>query len=139
SMGDMQGAYVDLETMLATARASGNHQAEVLALIQLSDILVWLDRTKCLKQAKEALLCSKNLPDPVLQSVALGIWGGLNLLFSPWQKEYADACHEAMAFARSTENSPILHTRLTQHANVELLASHYRDSWLIAEEAIELS
>jgi DNA-binding winged helix-turn-helix (wHTH) protein/tetratricopeptide (TPR) repeat protein len=139
SMGDMPGAYADLNSMLDTARISGNQRSEVLALIQLSDILVWLDRRKCLEVAEEAVMRSKNLADPVLQSVASGIWGGLHLLFGQWQQDFANACHEAMAFARSTANSPILHTRLTQHANVELAASNYRTAWVTAEEAIELS
>ncbi len=139
SMGDMIGAKADLEDMLATALASGSARAEVLALLELSRIQVWLDRGKCLQLAEQALSRSRDLDDPVLQSVAKGMWGGLNLSFDRWRDECASACQEAMGVARATRNPLVLHSRMTQHIYVEMLSSRYRSACATAEEALALS
>src|SRR5690606_3330384 len=129
----------DLEDMLATALASGSARAEVLALLELSRIQVWLDRGKCLQLAEQALSRSCDLDDPVLQSVANGMWGGLNLSFDRWRDEFATACQEAMGVARATRNPLVLHSRMTQHIYVEMLSSRYRSACATAEEALALS
>ena len=139
SMGDMAGAKADLEDMLATAKASGDIRAEVLALVELSRVLVWLNRRQCLELAEKALARSKDLDDRVLQAIVKGMWGGLNLLFGQWRADYASASDEAMSVARATASPHILHTRLTQQIYVELLASRYRIAWATAEEALALS
>lgn len=139
SLGDMAGAKADLEDMLATARISGSSRAEVLALIELSRVLVWLDRRQCLELAEQALVRSKDLEDKILQSVVKGMWGGLNLLFGQWRDDCASACREAMDVARSSANPQLLHARLTQHIYIELLTSRYRSAWATAEEALALS
>lgn len=139
SLGDMAGAKADLEDMLATARISGSSRAEVLALIELSRVLVWLDRRQCLELAEQALARSKDLDDEILQSVVKGMWGGLNLLFGQWREDCASACREAMDVARASASPQLLHTRLTQHIYIELLASRYRSAWATAEEALALS
>ena len=86
SMGEMAGAKADLENMLATATASRNRRAEVLALLELSRVLVWLDRRRCLELAEQAMESSKDLDDKMLQAVVKGMWGGLNLVFGPWRE-----------------------------------------------------
>ncbi|ARO87899.1 transcriptional regulator [Nitrosospira lacus] len=139
SLGDIAGAKADLEEMLATARTSGSSRAEVLALIELSRVLVWLNRRQCLELAEQALARSKDLDDKILQSVVKGMWGGLNLLFGQWREDCASACREAMDVARAVATPQILHTRLTQHIYIELLASRYRSAWTTAEEALALS
>jgi DNA-binding winged helix-turn-helix (wHTH) protein/tetratricopeptide (TPR) repeat protein len=139
SMGDMVGAKTDLEDMLATAKASGSTRAEVLALVELSRVLVWLDRRQCLELAEQAVSRSKDLDDRVLQAVVKGMWGGLNLLFGQWRADYASACDEAMSVARATASPLVLHSRLTQQIYIELLASRYRSAWTTAEEALALS
>ena len=68
---------------------------------------------------------SKDLDDKILQAVVKGMWGGLNLVFAPWRADFAAACHEAMDVARASGNPLVMHSRLTQHIYVELLASHY--------------
>ena len=138
SLGDMAGAKADLEDMLATARTSGSSRAEVLALIELSRVLVWLDRRQCLELAEQALIRSKDLDDKILQSVVKGMWGGLNLLFGQWRDDCASACREAMDVARASANPQLLHARLTQHIYIELLASRYRSAWATAEETLPL-
>ena len=137
-MGEMAGAKADLEDMLATARAAGNRRAEVLALLELSRVLVWLDRRQCLELIEEAVECSKGL-DRILQSVVKGMWGGLNLVFGPWRPDCARACDEAMDEARASANPLVLHSRLTQQIYKELLASDYRKACATAEEALALS
>lgn len=139
SMGDIVGAKTDLEDVLSTAKASGSHRAEILALIELSRILVWLDRRQCLELAEQAVAQSKVLDDKIIQSVVKGVWGGLKLLFGPWRAEYASACYEAMDIARASADHLVLHTRLTQHIYIELLASRYRTASTTAEEALTLS
>ena len=139
SMGDMQGAKSDLEDMLAAARASGSQRAEILALLELSRVVLWMDRRQCLELSEQALACSKNLDDKILQAVVKGMWGGLNLQLGPWRADFAGACHEAMDVARATGNPNIIHARLTQHISVELFASRYRPAWETAEEALTLS
>jgi DNA-binding winged helix-turn-helix (wHTH) protein/tetratricopeptide (TPR) repeat protein len=139
SMGEMAGAKADLENMLATATASGNRQAEVLALLELSRVLVWLDRRRCLKLAEQALESSKDLDDKILQAVVKGMWGGLNLVFGPWRAEFAGACQEAMDVARASANPLVMHSRLTQQVYIELLASRYKNAWAMSEEALALS
>ncbi len=139
SMGDMAGAKADLEDMLATALSADDARAEVVALLELSRIQVWLDRRKCLQLAEQALSRSRDLDDPVLQSIVKGMWGGLNLSFDRWRNECASACLEAMAVARATGNPLVLHTRLTQHIYIETLASRYGSACATAEEALALS
>jgi DNA-binding winged helix-turn-helix (wHTH) protein/tetratricopeptide (TPR) repeat protein len=139
SMGEMAGAKADLENLLACAIASGNVRNEVTALLELSRILAWLDSRKCRERAEQAMMGAKVLGDPVLQSIAEGIWGGMNLLFGPWRAEYAHACYQAMDRARAIASPLILHSRLTQHSYVEMLASHYRRACTTAEEALSLS
>lgn len=139
SMGEMAGAKADLEKMLGTAKASANRRAEVLALLELSRVSVWLDRRECLKLAEQAMQCSKDLDDKILQAVVKGMWGGLNLVFCPWRAEFAQACQEAMDMARASGSPLVMHSRLTQHIYVELLASHYRSACTTAEEALALS
>ncbi|SEK61131.1 AAA family ATPase [Nitrosovibrio tenuis] len=139
SMGEIAGAKADLENMLATAKASGNRRAEVLALLELSRVSVWLDRRECLELAEQAMARSKDLDDGILQSLVKGMWGGLNLLFGPWCADYARACHKAMNVARTSSNPLVLHSRLTQHIYIELLASNYRSACTTAEEALALS
>ena len=128
SMGEMAGAKADLENMLATARASGNRRAEVLALLELSRVLVWLDRRQCLELVEQAMECSKDLDDKILQSVVKGMWGGLNLVFRPWRADFARACDEAMDVARASASPLVLHSRLTQQIYNELLASRLQKS-----------
>jgi DNA-binding winged helix-turn-helix (wHTH) protein/tetratricopeptide (TPR) repeat protein len=139
SMGEMAGAKADLEKMLATATASGNRRAEVLALLELSRVLVWLDRRRCLKLAEQALESSKGLDDKILQAVVKGMWGGLNLVFGPWRADFAAACQEAMDVARASANPLVMHSRLTQQVYIELLASRYKNAWAMSEEALALS
>lgn len=139
SMGDMRGAKADLEDMLAVAKVSGNRQAEILALIELSRVLVWLNRHQCLDLAEQAVTRSKELDDSIIQSVVKGMWGGLNLLLGPWREDFASACHEAMHTARTTASPAVLHSRLTQHIYIELLSSRYRSAAATAEEALALS
>jgi DNA-binding winged helix-turn-helix (wHTH) protein/tetratricopeptide (TPR) repeat protein len=139
SMGEMTGAKADLEDMLATARAAGNRRAEVLALLELSRVLVWLDRRQCLELVEQAMECSKGLDDKILQSVVKGMWGGLNLVFRPWRPDCARACDDAMDEARASANPLVLHSRLTQQIYKELLASDYRKACATAEEALALS
>jgi DNA-binding winged helix-turn-helix (wHTH) protein len=139
SMGEMAGAKADLENLLACAIASGNVRNEVTAFLELSRILAWLDSRKCRERAEQALMRARILGDPVLQSIAEGIWGGMNLLFGPWRPEYARACYHAMDVARATANPLVLHSRLTQHVYIETLASRYRQACVTAEEALALS
>ena len=139
SMGEMAGAKADLEDMLACAIASGNLRNEVMAFLELSRVLAWLDSRKCRERAEQALMRARVLGDPVLQSVAEGIWGGMNLLFGRWRPEYARACYQAMNMARATANPLVMHSRLTQHGYIEMLASRYRQACVTAEEALALS
>ncbi len=139
SMGDMAGAKADLEEMLATAKASGSIRAEVLALVELSRVLVWLDRRICLELAQQAVARSKDLDDRILQSVVNGMWGGLNLLFGKWRADYAIACDDAMNVARASSSPVLLHSRLTQQIYIEILGSRYRNAWATADEALALS
>lgn len=139
SMGEMAGAKADLENLLACAIASGNVRNEVTAFLELSRMLAWLDSRKCRERAEQALMRAKVLGDPILRSIAEGIWGGMNLLFGPWRPEYARACYEAMDMARATANPLVLHSRLTQHSYIEMLASRYRHACTTAEEALALS
>ncbi len=139
AMGDMAGAKADLENMLATARDTGNHRAEVLALLELSRVLVWLDRRQCLKLVEQAVTCSKELDDRILQAVVRGMWGGLNLVFHPWRADFAQAGQEAMNVARASASTLVMHSRLTQHIYIELLASRYQNALATAEEALALS
>jgi tetratricopeptide (TPR) repeat protein len=44
-----------------------------------------------------------------------------------------------MGVARALASPQLLHTRLTQHIYIELLASQYRSAWATAEEALALS
>ena len=139
SMGDMAGAKADLEDMLATAKVSGSIRAEILALVELSRVLVWLDRSRCLELAKQAVARSKDLDDRILQSVVNGMWGGLNLLFGKWRADYASACDDAMNVARASASPVLLHSRLTQQIYIEMLGSRYRNAWATADEALALS
>ena len=139
SMGEMAGAKADLENMLATATASRNRRAEVLALLELSRVLVWLDRRRCLELAEQAMESSKDLDDKMLQAVVKGMWGGLNLVFGPWRADFARACQEAMDVARASASPLVMHSRLTQHVYIELLASRYKNAWEMSEEALALS
>lgn len=139
SMGDVAGAKTDLEDMLATALSSGSAHAEVVALLELSRIQVWLDRGKCLQLVEQALNRSRHVDDPVLQSVVKGMWGGLHLSFDSWREDCVSACQEAMAVARASRNPLVLHSRLTQHIYIEMLASRYRSACATAEEALTLS
>jgi DNA-binding winged helix-turn-helix (wHTH) protein/tetratricopeptide (TPR) repeat protein len=139
SMGEMAGAKADLENLLACAIASGDLRNEVTAFLELSRILAWMDSRKCRERAEQALMRAKVLGDPILQSIAEGIWGGMNLLFGPWRPEHARACYHAMELARATANPLVLHSRLTQHVYIETLASRYRHACLTAEEALALS
>lgn len=139
SMGDMAGAKTDLEKMLAVARALGNSREQVVGLLELSRVLVLLNRLECLEFAEQALSASVALEDKVLQAIVKGMWGGLNLLLRPWRKEYSAACHESMDAVRATGNPLALHSRLTQHIYVELLASNYQSAATTAVEALALS
>jgi len=139
SLGDMRGALADLDAMLATARAIGDRSGEVQALIDLSRVLVWLNRRDCLERAAEALACSREVDDPALEAAALGNWGGWNLLLGGWSPEHAVACRRAMDYARKSENTLLLHSRLTLHIHVETMASRYRAAWQTAEQAVTLS
>jgi DNA-binding winged helix-turn-helix (wHTH) protein/tetratricopeptide (TPR) repeat protein len=139
SMSDMRGALASLEEMLRVARAANDRHMEVEALIDLSRVLVWFDRRRCLEVAQEALLNSRRLGDPVLASIALGNWGGWNIVFGQWREEYARASEESLAVARASGNPRLLHTRLTLHINVEVFASRYRTAWATAQEAIEIA
>jgi tetratricopeptide (TPR) repeat protein len=67
------------------------------------------------------------------------MWGGLNLLLRQWRKDYSTACHESMDAVRATGNPMALHSRLTQHIYVELLASNYQSAATTAVEALALS
>ncbi len=139
SMSDMRGALASLETMLRVASAANDRRTEVVALIDLSRVLTWLDRRRCLEVAEEALANSRYLDDPVLASIALGNWGGWNIVFDRWREEYARASEESLAFARASGNPMLLHTRLTLHIYVEVVASHYRTAWETAQEAMEIA
>ncbi|HET7062553.1 MAG TPA: transcriptional regulator, partial [Nitrosospira sp.] len=139
SMGEMSDAKADLELMLVTARAAGDNRAEVLALLELSRVLVWLDRRKCLETAEQALARSNHLEDKILQSIVKGMWGGLNLMLGSWRADCAEACDNAMDQARVSGNPLVLHSRLTQHIYVEVLASNYRRASATADKALELS
>jgi DNA-binding winged helix-turn-helix (wHTH) protein/tetratricopeptide (TPR) repeat protein len=139
SMGEIGSAQADLENMLATAKASCNVRAEVLALLELSRVSVWLDRRQCLNLAEQAVERSKDLEDKILQAVARGTWGGLNLIFGPWRADFAHACREAMDVARASKSPLVMHSRLTQHIYVELLVSRYKNAWALSEEALALS
>src|SRR5919106_990084 len=81
SMTDMRGALASLEEMLRVARVANDLPTEVVALIDLSRVLTWLDRRRCLDVAQEALANSRRLGDPVLESIALGNWGGVEYRF----------------------------------------------------------
>ncbi|WON73434.1 AAA family ATPase [Nitrosospira sp. Is2] len=139
SMGEIGSAKADLENMLATAKASHNGRAEVLALLELSRISVWLDRQQCLGLAEQAMERSKDLEDKILQTMVKGMWGGMNLAFGPWRADFASACHEAMDVARASKSPLVMHSRLTQHIYVELLVSRYKNAWALSEEALALS
>ncbi|MGH8551174.1 MAG: hypothetical protein ACRERU_21720, partial [Methylococcales bacterium] len=136
---DMRGALASLEEMLRVASAANDRSTEVVALIDLSRVLVWLDRRRCLDVAQEALANSRRLGDPLLESVALGNWGGWNTVFGRWREDYACASDESLKIARASANPMLLHTRLTLHINVEVFASHYRSAWETAQEAMEIA
>jgi predicted ATPase len=91
SMTDMRGVLASLEEMLRVARAANDRRMEVVALIDLSRALAWLNRRRCLDIAQEALLNSRRLGDPVLESIALGNWGGWNIVLGRWREDYARA------------------------------------------------
>jgi tetratricopeptide (TPR) repeat protein len=139
SMTDMRGALASLEEMLRVARAANDRRMEVVALIDLSRILAWLDRRRCLDVAQEILANSRRLGDPVLESIALGNWGGWNILFGQWREDYACASAESLKTARATAKPMLLHTRLMLHINVEVVASRYRTAWETAQEAMEIA
>lgn len=139
SLSDMRGALASLEEMLRVARAANDLRTEVVALIDLSRVLVWFDRRRCLDVAHEALLNSRRLGDPVLQSIALGNWGGWNILLGRWREDYARASAESLEKARATANPMLLHTRLTLHIAAEVFASNYRTAWETAQEAMEIA
>jgi predicted ATPase/DNA-binding winged helix-turn-helix (wHTH) protein len=113
SMTDMRGALASLEEMLRVARAANDLSTEVVALIDLSRVLVWLDRYRCLEIAQDALANSRRLGDPVLESIALGNWGGWNIWLGRWREDYARASDESLKIARASANPMLLHTRLT--------------------------
>ena len=138
-MGEMAGAKADLEDMLATAKASGNRRAEVLALLELSRVLVWLDRRQCLELAEQAVECSKDLDDKILQCGGQGDVGRTEPRVSAVARRLRQACDEAMDVARASASPLVLHSRLTQQIYIELLASHYRSACATAEEALALS
>ncbi|HJT51193.1 MAG TPA: AAA family ATPase, partial [Nitrosospira sp.] len=139
SMGDMAGAKTDLEKMLAVARTLGNSREQVVGLLELSRVLVLLNRLECLEFAEQAVSACVTLEDKVLQAIVKGMWGGLNLLLRPWREDYSVACHESMEAVRATGNPLALHSRLTQHIYVELLASNYQSAATTAVEALALS
>jgi tetratricopeptide (TPR) repeat protein len=139
SLTDMRGALASLEEMLRMARAANDRRMEVMALIDLSRALTWLDRRWCLEVAQEALANSRRLGDPFLESIALGNWGGWNILFGQWREDYARASDESLTIARASANPMLLYTRLTLHINVEVFASHYRTAWETAQEAMEIA
>lgn len=139
SMGDMAGAKTDLEKMLAVAKALGDGREQAVGLLELSRVLVLLNRLECLEFAEQAVSASAALEDKVFHSIVKGMWGGLNLLLRPWREDYSAACHESMAAVRATGNPLALHSRLTQHIYVELLASNYQAAATTAVEALALS
>jgi tetratricopeptide (TPR) repeat protein len=100
---------------------------------------VWLDRHRCLDVAQEALANSRRLGDPVLESIALGNWGGWNIWLGRWREDYARASAESLKIARASANPMLLHTRLTLHIDVEVVASRYRTAWETAQEAMEIA
>ncbi|MDQ3831440.1 MAG: transcriptional regulator, partial [Candidatus Tectomicrobia bacterium] len=139
SMTDMRGALASLEEMLRVASAANDRRMEVVALIDLSRALAWLDRRRCLDIAQEALANSRRLGDPILESIALGNWGGWNILLDRWREDYARASDESLKTARASANPMLLYTRLTLHIHVEIFASHYRTAWETAQEAMEIA
>ena len=79
-MGEMGMQKPIWSLCLLQPEISGNLRAEVLALLELSRVLVWLDRRTCLELVEQAMIRSNELDDKILQSIVKGMWGGLNLV-----------------------------------------------------------
>lgn len=139
ALGDLQGASQDLHHMLTVARKSGDPTGQSAALVDLSRILLWLDRRRCLEFAAEAADLHGELNDEVMQTAVRANHAMLQTLMHGGQPQHRCMCLAAHRFARRTGAPMLLRPQLELRVLLANQSSRYRLACRIAEDALQAS
>jgi DNA-binding winged helix-turn-helix (wHTH) protein/tetratricopeptide (TPR) repeat protein len=139
SVGDLPGAAEDLKALIASARATGDRRHEIHGLVDLSRVLVWVDRQRCLECASQAVALSQTLDDDVVRAMAGANYAGWSLLWQEWRDDQVGILDHGLALARRTNDAHILNSRLTLHSLVDNVRSNYRSAQALSKEGMALA
>src|SRR5262249_48260774 len=138
-MGQLTSSELEIEKMRELAVKTADRAAELRAQLHLAGVTSFLDRSRCLKAAEEAVaLCEGPVGDD-LRCNALGQAAYWNLLFRGWRQDDAIASARALEAARRGADRSAVALHASRHAFFLALSSRYRDAWSTAEEGIRIA
>ena len=124
--GDLPGSFADIAVMASCAGEANRPLVEVNALLDLSRFCLYVDRSRCLEFARQALVKSEGLDDEVIRALAQGNNANLNLLLNGWRGEDAELCRRALATIAAADDPRIVLRRCSIECVLYYLTSDYR-------------
>jgi tetratricopeptide (TPR) repeat protein len=138
SMGDMQRAAADFETMTDEARRNELIKREVSGLLSLSSALSWVDRERCLETVGRVLELSEQNEDEFEKADALGLCAYWNLLLDGWRDEDAKASYAAVQSANQSGDQAKIGLHSGRYSYFQSLRSDYIGAIESVERAVAL-
>lgn len=139
SMGNMREAAAAFAALAEAARARGELEAQLRALLQQAGTLIWIDRERSLATAEQAVELSRACDDEFLRTQARGALAFGHLLSRGWEQEDVGACLAAMAAARQVGDRGALSVFAPRAAYLQCHQSQYREGCRTAEEGLRLT
>ncbi|WP_148213123.1 ATP-binding protein [Methylocella silvestris] len=126
SAGDLPGSLADISVMVVCAAEAGQPAVEVAGLMDLSRFCLYVERSRCLDLARQAVVKSEALDDEVMKALIRGNSSNLSLLLEGWSAEQAEICYEAMRITASSKDPRIVLRRCSIDMVLQYLTSNYR-------------
>jgi DNA-binding winged helix-turn-helix (wHTH) protein/tetratricopeptide (TPR) repeat protein len=124
--GDFPGSFADIAAMIAHAGEAKRPLVEVTGLLDLSRFCLYVDRSRCLELARQALVKSEELDDDAIKALAQGNNANLNLMLNSWRAEDAELCRQTLRTLADARDPRIVLRRCSIESVLHFLTSNYR-------------
>ena len=124
--GDFPGSFADIAAMIAHAGEAKRPLVEVTGLLDLSRFCLYVDRSRCLELARQALVKSEELDDDAIKALARGNNANLNLMLNRWRAEDAELCRQTLRTLADARDPRIVLRRCSIESVLHFLTSNYR-------------
>jgi tetratricopeptide (TPR) repeat protein len=138
-MGLLTESAGAFERMHELAFRVGNVECQLRARLWLAGVASFLDRARCLEQAREAVALCAHPVDSELRASAMGQAAYWNLLFRGWDEAGAIASANALDAARRGYDRAPNALHASRHSFFQSLASRYREACATAEEGVRIA